>query len=234
MAHENRDFSTRLSQIKDELVAQGERVVDLVERGFDAFFASDLDAAKAVVEGDEPIDRADLAIEAAAIDLLSDAGRESNELATADIRLLLVVVKVNNELERIADASVDIAQEIDPSSPPRFPETFRVVTNSVVGIVRDAVACLDQGDASLAKLVLQSEDCVREFKSAMLRDAASGVTAGSLPVDRAFVLHEVASLCVVMADHATNIAEQVIYATTGKVVRHDHGKWVEVPKSDAS
>lgn len=231
MADQASEFSSRLALIKTELIHQGERVVDLVEQGFEAFFASDEKAAKRVVDGDEPIDEADLAIEASAIDLLGDAGRESNELPTDEIRLLLVIVKVNNELERIADASVDIAQEIDPARPPRFPDTIRVVTNSVVGIVRDAVACLDQSDPSLAKVVLQSEDCVREFKTSMLNDAAARVQSGEMSIENAFTLHEVASLCVVMADHATNIAEQVIYATTGTVVRHDHGKWVEVPKS---
>lgn len=230
MTSPNGDFAERLTAIKRELIHQGARVLDLVERGFEAFFASDADKAKAVIDADEPIDEADLAIEGLAIDLLMDAARESNELSKGEVRLLLVIVKVNNELERIADAAVDIAEQIDPARPSASPPAFRVLTNSVVGIIRDAVASMDRGDPQLAKLVLQSEDCVREFRDALLKESEKKIASGELTIDQAFTLQQVASYGETMADHATNVAEQIIYATTGTVVRHSSGKWVEVPR----
>ncbi|MEO0512074.1 MAG: PhoU domain-containing protein [Planctomycetota bacterium] len=221
-------FVERLGTIKGVLIEQGGRVVELVERGFAAFFDGDPSAAKQVIAGDEPIDDADLEIERLSIELLADAARESNELDVASLRSVLVVVKANNELERIADGAVSIAEIVPGDDAFEIPPTFRVVTNSVVGIVRDAVASLERDDAKLARLVLQSEDCVREFKVGLLKDADRRIAAGTLTVDQAFTLHEVASIAELMADHATNIAEQVIYATTGVVVRHHDGKWVEV------
>ena len=113
----------------------------------------------------------------------------------------------------------------------RWPETFRVMANSVVGIMRDTCTAYSRSDATLAKVVLQSEDCIEAFKVAILKDAESRIAQGSMHVDFAFTLHEIANECCSMADHCTNIAEQIIYSLTGAIVRHMEGRWVEVPRS---
>jgi phosphate uptake regulator len=77
-------------------------------------------------------------------------------------------------------------------------------------------------------VVLQSEDAVEAFKAAILQDAERQIAAGAMPVDFAFALHEIANECCRMADHCTNIAEQVIYSLSGAIVRHTDAGWVEV------
>jgi phosphate transport system protein len=138
---------------------------------------------------------------------------------------VLTIVKINNEMERIADAAVAIAERAGTlrAMPGRIPETFRVMANSVVGILRDVNLAYDRSDAALAKVVLQSEDAVEAFKVAILRDAEQQIAAGAMPVDLAFSLHEIAHECC-------RIAEQVIYSVTGAIVRHMDGRWVEVPQ----
>lgn len=221
-------FAERVGGIKSSLIEQGGRVIELVDRGFASFHEHDGALAKRVIDDDEPIDRADVEIEGRSVELLADAARESNELDVKDLRSVLVIVKANNELERIADGAVSIAESVTRHDAFEIPPAFRVMTNSVIGIVRDAVACLAHHDAKLAKLVLQSEDCAREFKSTLLADARKRVEAGTLTIDQAFCLHDVIDQAELMADHATNIAEQVIYLVTGRIVRHQDGKWVEV------
>jgi phosphate uptake regulator len=71
--------------------------------------------------------------------------------------------------------------------------------------------------------VLQSQHAVTAFKAAILRDAEEKIAKGAMGVDFAFRLHELASQCELMADHCTNMAEQVIYVTTGAIVRHTVG-----------
>lgn len=107
------------------------------------------------------------------------------------------------------------------------------MANSVIGILRDAVGSLMTNDPQLAKVVLQSQHTVTAFKAAIVRDAEEKIAKGKMQVDAAFVLHEVANLCELLADHCTNIAEQVIYLTTGSIVRHTTTSWVEVPKPAA-
>jgi phosphate transport system protein len=108
-----------------------------------------------------------------------------------------------------------------------------VLANSVIGILRDVDTAFARVDPTLAKVVLASEDAVEEFKKAVLRDAQVQVSKGTLSVDEAFVLQELATNCEIMAGHCTNIAEQVLYVATGAIVRHMAGHWqqYELPKS---
>ena len=97
-----------------------------------------------------------------------------------------------------------------------------------MGILRDACTSYDRSDARLAKVVLQSQDAAAAFKRAIMRDAEVRIASGQMSVDFAFLLHEIATGLERIADHCTNIAEQVIYASTGALVRHEQGHWVEI------
>ncbi|MEM1072204.1 MAG: PhoU domain-containing protein [Planctomycetota bacterium] len=221
-------FAGKLEAIRAELSAQGTRVLVICEAGFDAFFADDVDAAKTAIDLDDPIDRADVELENACVELLCDASREQRELAPAQLREVLVAAKANNELERIADCAVTIAEQVVRREGAELPNTLRVLANSVLGVVRDAQTCLDDRDADLAKQVLRSEDTILGFKQAVRDAAEKAIAAGTMTVQTGFVLHELASACEHMADHATNIAEQVLYAVTGTIVRHCETGWIEI------
>ncbi len=224
-------ISGQVEQLKAALVEQGRRVQALLETAFTALFNRDMTLAKSVEALDTAVDQADVKIEQDAVELLTAATRESAHMPPQQLRGVLTIVKINNELERIADAGVDIAELVDPAliNTPPFPDTFRVMANSVVGILRDTTASFARNDPALAKVVLQSQHCVWAFKAAILRDAEERIAKGSLNVDVAFRLHEIASQCELIADHCTNVAEQVIYATTGSIVRHTDAEWVEIP-----
>jgi phosphate transport system protein len=221
-------FADRLARLKADLIEQGRRVQALLEAAFDAVFTADAGRAARVVAGDDVIDRVDVEIEKAAVQLLTDATHEGAQLDARQLRGVLTIAKVNNELERIADAAVAIAERVESGSAPAVPDTFRVMANSVVGILRDVNRALDRMDPKLARVVLQSDDCVADFKDAILRDAEHRIAAGAMNVDAAFLLHEFATQCERVADHCTNIAEQVIYSATGSIVRHIEGHWHEV------
>jgi phosphate uptake regulator len=191
-----------------------------------------------------PRESSRIEIERAAVQLLTDATRETAQLDENQLRLVLTIVKVNNELERIADAGVDVAELVIPTkgdgsgayphaNEQALPSTFRVMANSVIGILRDAVGSLMSNDAAMAKVVLQSQHTVTAFKAAIVRDAETKISQGKMTVDYAFFLHEIANLCELVADHCTNIAEQVIYLNTGAIVRHTQTSWVEVGKTKA-
>lgn len=225
-------FAKRLDRLRADLVEQGRRVQSLVDSAFEAVFNRDIELADRVIEQDNVIDKVDVDLERASVKLLSDATApdSATSVSHADIRTLLTVVKVNNELERIADLAVDVARRVKSLAmgTGEMPDTIRVMSNSALGIIRDVIRALEQSDANLAAVVLQSEDAVETFKDAILRDAEERIAAGELGLDEAFLRHEIASLCERMADHCTNIAEQVIYSATGKIVRHTDGRWEEV------
>ncbi|QOJ00637.1 MAG: hypothetical protein HRU70_09095 [Phycisphaeraceae bacterium] len=221
-------FGERIDRLRADLVDQARRVLTVVEASFEALFGRSPERAAWVFAADDEIDRVDVAIERACVDILDDATEVGARLDAEQVRMLLTIAKINNELERVADAAVDVAELGQrPVSGP-YPDTFRVMANSVIGILRDTGTVVARKDPALAKVVLQSQHAVAAFKAAIVRDAEQKIAAGSMTVDFAFTLHELASLCELIADHCTNIAEQVIYATTGAIVRHTADRWEEV------
>ncbi|MDX2132542.1 MAG: PhoU domain-containing protein [Planctomycetota bacterium] len=228
-------FSARADALKGDLVAQGRRVQAMLEGAFEALFDRSIERASWAIAQDDEIDRHDVEIEHACVALLTDATRQGAELAPQQLRAVLMVVKVNNELERAADVATDIATlaKDAPADQPPFPDTFRVMANSVIGIVRDANTAMARSDPALANIVLQSQHAVTAFKDAVLRDAENRLATGAMRPDFAFLLHEIASACETVADHCTNVAEQVIYLTTGSIVRHMPTSWVQVGRTSA-
>jgi phosphate transport system protein len=225
-------FSTRLAHLKADIAEQGRRVQALLEQAFDSAFALDLKAAKQIEALDDIIDKVDVEIEKSAVQLLTDATAAGAALPPDQLRMVLTIVKVNNELERIADQGVAIAELVPELNRQNFklPDTLRVITNSCVGILRDAGTSLERSDPHLAKTVLASEDAVEQFKRAIMREAQMQVAKGALTVDAAFALNDLTNICEMLSEHCTNIAEQALYVSTGTIVRHLAGHWQEVPK----
>lgn len=222
-------FDKRLGMIRDRLGTQGALVTEIAEQVFETIFVMDTDRALDLMERDDEVDQADVEIEREAVDLLERASLDGCPLTPQQIRGLLSAVKVNNELERIADAAADIAFRVvslgDRTS--SFPRTTMVMTNSVVGILRDSVRCFVESDAQRAKQVLIAEGAVLDFYDVIVKKSEERIADGRLGVDHAFDLHAIIHQAVVMADHCTNIAEQVIYRVTGAIVRHTNAGWVE-------
>jgi len=223
-------FTRRLNELGDRLADQGDLVLQMVEGGFDHLFTPGHEGLTALQAAEDSVDKADVAIERLSVALLGDATEAAARLSDDELRRVLTIVKVNNELERIADAALSCAtlgqRLADCGTAP--PNTFRVLTNSVVGIVRDATKALTTGDARLARIVLQSDDAVEAFKATLVRDAEAKLRSNQLDAHAAFILLEIATATHTIAEHAANIAEQLLYLHTGVIVRHVEGKWQEI------
>jgi phosphate transport system protein len=217
-------FEHKLAQLKEDLITQGNRVVDLTLRAVESYFERDLAKAKAVISTDHVIDRVDVEIERASVALL--AMGETDEHA---IRSVLAIVKINNELERIADLAVNIAEVASDSgqTTERVPNTFRVMANSVIGMLRDANQALARVDPGLAERVLAFDDTVDRFKNEISLAAQQKVASGEFSVKFTFKLMSVMRALERIADHCTNICEQLIYLETGQVVRHLPEGWTK-------
>ncbi len=215
-------FSSKLNELQTVLHAQGDRVLTLVTLAIESYFDHDEAKARTVVALDDEIDSVDVAIERASIPLL--AMGQTNEHA---IRQVLTLVKVNNELERIADCGVNIAEQVvghqhlsDP-----MPPTFRVMANSVLGMLRDSNRALATSNAELARQVLLFDDTVDRFRNELILQAQEQVALGTSSVRFAFRGTGATRNMERIADHSTNICEQTIYLLSGKIVRHRPEGW---------
>lgn len=235
MSQPTKSLHERLEGLKRKLEEQGALVEGIVEAAVEAVFEKSAEKAKAVVGRDEVVDRVDVQIEKDAVRLLQDAvDAEAGAFAENEIRLILTIVKVNNELERVADLAVSIAEEVPSLTgfAEQAPAKFRVMANSIIGIVQNTNAAFTQLDVDSATLVLASDDATEAFKRAILRDVEEALVAGEQSVDFAFSLHTIAAALARIGDHCTNVAEQVIYVETGKIVRHMGEKWTEPTAPD--
>ncbi len=220
-------FNRRLSDLRAALVVQGRRVQRQIEGAVDSVFGKDGAKALGVIESDGEIDREDVRIEREAVDILTDALDRGVKLDHHTVRMILTIVKVNNEFERISDCAVNIAERIDAfmGLDTEMPRKFQMMANSVIGIMRTTTIALESMDTIAAQLVLASDDATEAFKDAILRDTEQQLVRGEHSVDYAFALRTVAVNLGRMTDHCTNVAEQVIYVESGKIVRHQGDRW---------
>jgi phosphate transport system protein len=107
------------------------------------------------------------------------------------------------------------------------PATFRVMANSVIGMLRDANRALAESNVELAQQVLGFDDTVDRFKTEIGLDAEQKVATGEFSVSFAFRIRTVTAQLERIADHCTNICEQVIYLGSGKIVRHLPEGWTQ-------
>lgn len=218
----NGEFEKKLARLQNDLVNQGRRVQDLVLHAVESFFDLNTSLADEVIAGDVTIDRVDVEIERASIPLLGMGVTDEYS-----IRSVLTIVKVNNEVERIADCAVSVAEAVKDSVglDRPIPPTFRVMANSVVGMLRDTNRALEAHDTKLARDVLSFDDMVDRFRREIMTDAQRKVAAGEFQFEFAMRLQSVTKSLERMADHCTNICEQIIYLETGQIVRHLPEGW---------
>lgn len=223
------DFEQRLARLKADLDAQARTVQTAIEAALNGAFDKDAAKARTAIELEGQIDKEDIRIERSAVALLHDATEHGVELTDADVRMILTIVKVNNELERIADSAATIANRMPAMSAlgTTVPPKYRVMANSVIGIMQTTTRAFAHMDPTSAQVVLASDDATEAFKHAILEDTFRQLARGEHTVEYAMALTSVASHLGRMADYCTNIAEQVIYTATGKVVRHEGDKWTK-------
>lgn len=214
------DFHKSLDKVLDDLLAQGRRVTELCMQAVESYFENDAEVAAKVIREDATIDHVDVQIERSCVGLM--AYRPETE---HDQRSILTIVKINNELERIADCAVNVATAVEQRKDTEVADTLRVMSNSVVGMVRDTVESIQARDTHLAQRVLSFDDTVDAFKAELVARAQTALANGAISVPAGMQLLTVVRSMERMADHCTNICEQVIYLETGKIVRHLPTGW---------
>ncbi|MBI4833392.1 MAG: phosphate signaling complex protein PhoU [Planctomycetes bacterium] len=142
-----------------------------------------------------------------------------------DLRFLIAASKINDELERIADQAINICQntvyllKYPPLKP--FVDT-PIMADIVQKSVRDSLNAFIQRDVALAQKVLDSDDKIDAFKDQIFRELLTYMISDSQSIQRALALILISRNLEKMGDHATNIAEEVIYLVQGRDVRHHH------------
>ncbi len=214
-------FHQGLDELKQKLLAMGGMAEQAVDRAVNAYRKRDAGLCRKVLEGEQAINRAERDIDELALDLLA-----MQQPMAVDLRFILAVIKINADLERVGDQAVNIAERvIDMNALPaaELPVDIPRMAQLAGGMVRQALEAFIRGDAALAQSVLESDDAVDSMNRDALQNL-SGLMKASPELSRqALDALLIARNLERVADHATNIAEDVIFWVRGADVRHHLG-----------
>ena len=195
-------------------------VEELVKRAVEQLTSPDLDSAKLLAEEDDQIDQWDVRIEDTCLKILA-----LHQPVAGDLRRIATVLKISNELERVADLGVDIAERaIGLMKGPviTIPETLPEMMRIAVKMLNQSIDAYVRLDSDLARDVFATDHHVDSLQSQIIAQLLGVMRAQHDFVEPALHLFSATRHIERIADHATNIAEDVIYLVEGAIVRHQH------------
>jgi len=214
-------FVNLLDELRRRSLRMASQVEDIVQEACETVFQPNETLARRVVTRDAEVDREEVAVETEVVRLMA-----LYQPVGIDLRLLCTVLKVNNDLERIADCAVNIAersrhQEIQPVAEqnPDLKQMFPVVRQ----ILRNAIQAYSAENAAAARRVLAEDEQVDALYGQIVRSIVAQAPRASESIAAYLDLLSVAKNLERIADHATNIAEDVVFLSTGQIVRHQTG-----------
>jgi phosphate transport system protein len=213
-----RHFEQQLEGLKAKLLEMSALVENSVYRSIQAVVERNRDLANLVLENEERINDLEIEIDEDAIRLIA-----LQQPVAADLRLITVAVKINNDLERMGDLSVSIAERalnlIDlPNAEPAI--DIPHIAGLVQSMVRKALDSFVNRDADMARAVLISDDEVDGLRTAHYVELIAFMENNPTYISQAFQLLSVIRNLERIADHSTNIAEDVLFLVKGIDVRH--------------
>ncbi len=213
-----RHFVHDLDELKERLLWMGSLAERAVHQAMQAVLESDEAPAQRVLAEENTLNELQIEIDDRVVHLLA-----LQQLMAADLRLVLAVARINNDLERIGDQAVNIAQAAQRIlRHPRVKPYVDLPRMSELAeeMVRDSLNAVVRKDVELARSVLARDDQVDRLRDQIFRELLSYMMGDSAVVIPAFELILVAKNLERVGDHATNIAEDVIYMVVGHDVRH--------------
>lgn len=217
-----RSFDSALIDLRSQLLTMAGLVERAIECATDALKNSDLTRINEVFETEERINQSHIAVDEACVKLLALQQPLAN-----DLRLIVAILKINTDLERMGDQAVNIADNSRRylgAAPLKPLIDLPVMSEEVRFMVREAIDAFVKGDESLARDVLARDDRVDALKGKIFRDVLEHLKTNAAMVEQGLNLILIARNLERVGDHATNIAEDVIFAITGDDIRHSANK----------
>ncbi|MCX5708925.1 MAG: phosphate signaling complex protein PhoU [Candidatus Omnitrophica bacterium] len=214
-----RHFDEELKGLHKEILKMGVMTQEEIFKSIDSLQNRDQSQAQAVISSDERIDELELAIDEKCIDLIA-----RYQPMAGDLRFIATAMKINADLERIADLAVDISQRVlEIIDKPILKPLIDIPKLSEVAqkMVKDSIDAFVNRNVELARSVVRSDSQADSLRNKVSDELINDYMArDAKTVDRAVPLLLIARYLERICDHATNIAEDVIYMVEAKVVKH--------------
>lgn len=213
--HLNRD----MEKLQKRILSLAGDVERFVEKSIAALFNRDADLARDLMDDDAAIDEEENQIEEDCLKILA-----LHQPVAIDLRRVATILKINGDLERMADLAANIAERVYSlaTSPPiPIPPTLRTMADLVSSMLRDSLDAFMNLDASSAKRVCRLDESIDRFNREIIVDIITFMKHSPENVEPGLNLFSVVRQLERIGDHATNIAEDVVYLVDGTIIRHD-------------
>ena len=211
-------FDEELAKLNSVVLQMGSLVEKAIKESVQALVERDDAPAGRVITGDHQVNALDIEIDEESIRLIA-----LRQPKAGDLRLITTAMKITTDLERMGDLAVNVAQwAIELNKEPVLKEYIDIprMREIAQGMTRDALDAFVRRDMKLAKDVIMRDDEIDDLKHKIMSELLFMMTENPSIICRSMRIIFVAQSLERIADHATNIAEMVLYLIEGKIIRH--------------
>lgn len=216
--HTIKQYEEELRQIKEKVLRLGGIVEEQIARSIKALVNRDTALARAAIEDDHIVNGLEVEIDELCLKVLA-----LRQPAASDLRLITTAIKIITDLERIGDMAVNVCErvlELNEEPPLKPYIDIPRMAEAAQKMLKEALDAFVNGDTTLATKVLSEDDFVDELNRQIFRELLSFMLENPPTITRAMKVLFISKYLERIADHATNIAEMVVFMVKGKVIRH--------------
>jgi phosphate transport system protein len=213
-----RHIERQLEHLKEKILRVGTLVEEAISKSISAVINRDAALAQRVLTSDEAIDRMEVEVEEECLKILA-----LYQPVAADLRFVIAVLKINNDLERMGDLAKNIAKrvsQLEGIETIEIPPEIRPMAMQAEEMVRECLAAVIHGDPALARRIREQDDIVDNARQKIRRRILAGIKDNPDDVEALLRVNSITKHIERIADMATNVAEDVIYMVEGEIVRH--------------
>jgi len=216
--HTDKRYEEELKKLREEILFMGGMVEDQIQKAIKSLVDRDSKLAEVIIERDHEVNRLDVGIDELCIKLLA-----LHQPAGRDLRFITTGLKITTDLERIGDMAVNVCEralELNEEAQLKpyidIPRMARIAQR----MIRESLDAFVREDTELALKVCKNDEEVDQLNSQIFREVVTFMIADPATINRAIKISSVSKYLERIADHATNIAEMVIFMVKGKSIRH--------------
>ena len=216
--HTDREYEQQLRRIRERLLSMGASVEQMIAASVRALLERDGALAESTIAADQTIDRMEVEIDELCLRILA-----RRQPVASDLRSITIGLKLVTDLERIADLAVNIAEralELNQEPPLKPYIDLPRMAEAAQGMVHQALEAFVAGDAKLAKAVIARDEEVDAYNIQIFRELLTYMMEDPRNIARATRLQSIAKYLERIGDHATNLAEMVVFMVEAKDIRH--------------
>ncbi len=223
-------LAEKLNKLKEKIVEQGNLVESMIEKSIRGLLTRDKSILMDVLQVDEPrANEMEIEIDEMCVNLIARFQPEAR-----DLRTIIMILKMNNDLERIGDMAVNIAESAlflieRPQVKPLI--DLPQMAEETIKMLKDGIDSFIKEDPNLAKNVCERDDIIDAYRDQILRELITYMISDPTTIERAIHIERISRNLERIADLATNIGEDVVYIVEGRVIKH--GRYKETGEGGA-